>query len=184
MINNQEIIASTEEKVRMSETRIQAFNAFSEAFEPMLNAIYYPGSNIDISPSRTASFQGSRIIYVDTDEKAIQTLQKEGCEAYAEDAENFNPGGVNLLLLLNFYDEQPLKYVVKNGYVICNDHWTGTLRKMLEQSDFKLVGIFTDGNQELRTDPETLREEKLRINAQISNHSRGKAENLFVFKKE
>lgn len=179
-----ELIVPTEEKVWMSEVRIHGLNVFSEVFEPTLNTIYYPGSNTDISPSETASFQDSRIIYVDIDKKAIQTLQGKGHEAYVEDAKEFNPGKVDLLLLLNFYNEEPLKYVVKNGYVICNDHWTGTLGKMLEQSNFKLVGVFTDGNQTLRTDGKTLKEETLRINSPTPNHSRGKAENLFVFRKK
>lgn len=182
MIGTQELKIPTKEKVWTSEMRIQAFNAFSDTFKPELNTIYYPGSNIDISPSKTTSFQSSRIIYVDSDEDAIEALKQEGCEAYAEDAENFNPGEVNLLLLLNFYEKEPLQYVVKNGFAICNDHWTGTLTKML-QSHFELVGVFIDEDQTLRTDKETLREETLRINSQTLSSSRNIL-NLFIFRKK
>ena len=179
MIGSQEVIVPTKEKVRAPEIRIQAFNTFSEAFEPKLNVIYYPGSHTDMSPSKTLSFQNSRIIYVDRDNNAIQTLRREGCEAYLKDAKKFNPGKVDLLLLFNFYTEEPLKYVVKNGYVICNGHWSGTVDKILRQNDFELAGVFTDENQTLRTD-----EEALRINSQIKSPSKVKAENLFVFRKK
>ena len=179
MIDNQELIVPTQEKVWTSERRIQAFNTFSEAFKPILNTIYYPGSNIDISPSNTASFQGNKIIYVDTDKSAIQTLQRRGYDAHVENATVFDPGEVNLLLLLNFYAEQPLKYVVKAGYAICNGHWTGTVDKMLGQNDFKLVGVFTDENQTLETDEKTLRK-----NSQTSNPGKRNAETLFIFRKE
>ena len=186
MINAQELPKPTKEKVltpeKIYEVRIQAFDTFFKAFKPTLNTIYYPGSNTDISPSETTSFKGSRVIYVDTDEKAIQTLKGKQYEAYLGNAENFNPGEVNLLLLLNFYDEKPLKYVVEKGYIMCNDHWTGTLRKILGKNDFELAGVFTDENQELKVDEKTLREEALRINSQTPNPSRNMA-NLFVFRK-
>ncbi len=168
-----------EEKVQAMNSRIRAFNLFFEAFQPKLNVIYYPGSSIDTSPSNTEGFKDRRIIYVDQEKEVIEVLQKEGCEAYFEDAKNFNPGEVNLLLFLNFYAEKPLKHVVKDGFVICNGYRRETLGKMLEENDFKLVGVFTDGNQTLRTDEETLR-----INSQTPNPSKRNAENLFVFRKK
>lgn len=173
-----------EKKVQSMNSRIQAFSMFFEVFEPTLNTIYYPGSNIDISPSKTASFKNNRIIYVDHDKEVIEALREEGYEAYTEDAKNFDPGPVNLLLLLNFYAEEPLKHVVENGYVICNDYWTGTLDKMLRKSAFKFVGVFTDENQALRTDEETLRKETLRINSQTPNSRKRNIANLFVFRKK
>lgn len=169
---------TSKEEVQTVNSRIQAFNLFSHVFQPTLNVIYYPGSSTDTRPSNTESFRKSRIIYLDNKQEAIQTLKGEHYEAHLGNAENFNPGEVNLLLLLNFYAEEPLKYVAKNGYVICNNHWTGTLRKMLGQSDFKLVGVFIDGNQRLSTDEETLR-----TNSQTPNLKRN-MKNLFVFRKE
>ena len=180
MVNSQELSVPTEAKVWAPEIRIKAFNIFSEAFEPRLNVIYYPGPRTDMSPSKAQSFNNSRIIYVDMDEDAIEVLKKEGCEAYAKDAKKFNPGKVDLLLLFSFYGKEPLKYVVRNGYVICNGDWTGgAVGKMLGQNDFKLVGVFTDDNQRLVTDEETLR-----INSQTRNPGKVKAENLFVFRKK
>jgi hypothetical protein len=180
MIGSQEVIVPTKEKVGAPETRIKAFSIFSEAFKPTLHTIYYPGSNIDISPSKTTSFQGNRIIYVDRDRSAIQSLQRKGYDAHVGNARVFDPGEVNLLLLFNFYANKPLKHVVKNGYVICNQHWKEkAFTKIFKKKDFEFVGVLVDANGVIRLDTESLENYSA-----APNYNRGKAENLFVFRKE
>jgi len=73
---------------------------FKEKFNPKANVVYYPscGGN-NISPS--VAFLNSRIIYVDIDEKSVEVLKKGGFEAYAASALEFNPGDVDILIMLN-----------------------------------------------------------------------------------
>ena len=180
MVNSQEIIVPMEEKVWAPETRIKAFSIFSEAFEPTLHTIYYPGSKIDISPSKTTSFQGNRIIYVDRDKSVIQNLQRKGYDARLGNAMFFDPGEVNLLLLFSLYANKPLKHVVQNGYVICNQHGKEkAFTKILKKNDFEFVGALIDANGAIRLDTENLDNY-----SEKPNYNRGKAENLFVFRKK
>ena len=184
MINTQELPKPTKEKVltweEIREMRIQAFDTFFEAFKPALNAIYYPGSNKDFSPSKTKGFQGKRIIYVDMDTKAIETLQGMGFDAHVSDAEAFDPGKVDLLLLFNFYADKPLEHVVKNGYVICNQHWQEqAFTKILKKNDFEFVGALVETNGIVRLDRENLQNYSL-----APDLNKGKSANLFVFRKQ
>jgi len=168
-----------EQELDESAEREKAFDVFFNTFHPTIKTIYYPGPDTDISPSKTLSFKDSQIIYIDHNKQAVQALQKAGYNAHVADAATFYPGAVDLLLLLNFYDENPLKYVSQNGYVICNRHWGGGLfPDMLKRKDFEFVGALTDASGEIKFDGENL--EKY---SEKPNYNKRKTENLFVFRK-
>lgn len=111
---------------------------FAKYFNPKTDIVYYPGSNTHVGPSETEALKGSRIIYVDKDQDAIKALQKAGYEARVEDASAFNPGEVNILILLNFYEDKPVEFVVPGGYIVCNDWW-GAATKLRDNPDFEIV---------------------------------------------
>lgn len=172
-------LEQAEMKTEESIERQKAFDAFSNALHPILKTIYYPGPWTDISPSKTQSLRGSRIIYVDTDERAIKALQKAGYEAHVGDAKIFDPGQVDLLLMFNFYTEEPLRYVVEGGYVIINIHWAEkTLPEITDRKDFQFVGALTNASGEIKFDGENLANYLGK-----PNYNARKTENLFVFRK-
>lgn len=179
MLNPDRKIEQEDQRLDDAPEREKAFNVFFDTFHPKLNVIYYPGPDFDASPSKTQAFNNSKIVYVDHNEYAIKALKKAGYDAYLADSGNFDPGKVDLLLLLNFYDEQTLKYVSENGYVICNKHWAGGIfPDMLKREDFDFVGALTDANGEIKFDGENLAKY-----SEKPNYNAKKTENLFVFKK-
>lgn len=119
---------------------IQGIGLFITQFKPKVDVIYYPGSNAHIGPSKVRGFESSRIIYLDQIEGAVEALQKAGYEAHVGDAEEFDPGQVDIAILMNFYAQKPVEAIVQGGYVICNA-WGGGVRHMNQNKDFELVGL-------------------------------------------
>lgn len=115
---------------------------FYRTFTPKTDVVYYPGSSADLSIARTPSFRNSRVIHVDTLRNAIRALQQSGLEAHQADAETFDPGKVDIVVLLNFNAEKPPSFVLPGGYVICNNQW-GTATSMRDREEFELKGVVT-----------------------------------------
>ncbi len=101
--------------------------------------IYHPCSGSDISPSET--FREAKVVYADMDVVAMHAVSAKGLEAHIVDVKNFNPGPVDVLILLNpqIGPEVPASFVKADGYVVCNDyHATAST---LYQKGFELRAI-------------------------------------------
>lgn len=112
--------------------------AFHEIIKPDLSVVYYPGSGLDNSPSK--AFPKTRVIYVDTDDQAVRALRYEGYEAYCDDADEYTPVVIDLVLLSGFHSDKPLDAIVPGGYVISSDWWR-TADKIAKNKNFELVGV-------------------------------------------
>ena len=113
---------------------------FKDTLNPKSDVVYYPCSAHDTSPS--AAFPDSRVIYVDLDKTSIREIEKKGLEAHVASALEFNPGNVDILIILNpqIPPDVPCSFVVENGYVLSNNYHT-TADKIHQNGDFKACGI-------------------------------------------
>lgn len=147
-----------EQKPESSPDLVESYQAFVEALKPHAKVVYYPSNGYDVSPSE--AFPDSRVVYVDIDKQAVQTLQKSGFEAKWASAAGPVPGKpkipefaiplqADVLILLNpvIPYEIPAKKLASDGYILCNDYH-GTATAVHKDSEFKIQGI-------LRTNPET-----------------------------
>ncbi|MDO8657883.1 MAG: hypothetical protein Q7K55_04035 [Candidatus Levybacteria bacterium] len=168
--------------IEKSHSRIDRFNLFAKALQSQ-GSIYYPGSHTDVSPSAADGFTGRQITYVDPNPKVIQALQKEGYNAVLADAHTYAPGKVDLLLLLNFYAQEPLSYVVPQGYVICNKYYQdgSIFSDMFGQKDFEFTGaLVKSNNKQIVFDTADLEKYKQVSDLTKQEHD----ENLFVFRRK
>jgi hypothetical protein len=84
--------------------------------------VYHPCGANDVSPS--VAFPDSRVVYVDIDKKSVEALKTGRFEAYAASALDFDPGEVDVLIMLNpqIPPDIPASHVVENGFVLSNDY--------------------------------------------------------------
>lgn len=116
----------------------EALEVFKDKLKPRINIIYYPGCGLDDTPS--VVFPKSKVIYVDRDDRTIKALHSQGYEAYQANANQYNPGVVDMVILSGFYFERPLNYVSPGGFVISDDFWR-TADKIVETGSFELIGV-------------------------------------------
>lgn len=119
---NSEAIKKREPTV--SQERLEKYRLFiGEAKLSKLDIIYYPCCGADATPS--SAFPDRRVIYVDTNNDDIGTLQDAGMEAYCKSALDFEPEkNVDVLILLNqmIPVDRLVDHVAPKGYVLCNDY--------------------------------------------------------------
>ncbi len=120
---------------------------FKNKIKPKDDLIYHPCGANDISPS--VAFPNSRIIYVDIDEKTIDALKKDGFEAYSLSALEFNPGEVDILIMLNpmIPPDIPSSYVLEGGFVLSNDYHQ-TASSLRQDKNYKLRAIIREVKKE------------------------------------
>src|SRR3989344_1546043 len=134
-------VKQSNEKIR-AEPRAYLVNRYV-TFKSTMNVapvvVYQPGCGYDKSASD--AFPGSRVIYVDPDTQAVESLKLAGCEAYAEDANTFDPGPVDILILHNSGSgtEVPASHVKDEGYILCNDHF-GVASALHRDERYELIG--------------------------------------------
>lgn len=154
---------------------VNRYKLFRRATGAKCDVVYHPCCETDVSASR--AFPESKILYVDIEKKAIEALQKAGCDARHVSALEFDPGEVDVLIMMNpmIYPEIPAQYVASGGYVLCNDYHK-TARKMKENSDFQFVGIiWEDERKGLIFDTEQLDD--------CWSGKKGGIDDFFVFKR-
>ena len=173
---------------------VACYQAFQEALHPKVDTVYYPGCDLDTSPS--AAFPDSRVIYVDVNEYSVDHLQRAGLEAHKASVDEFDPGSVDVLILLNFSIDPVLsaRLVKEKGYVLCNDY-NGTASQIFKDEKFSLKAIITNKTGEKphfdSDDPEqywqtVATEEELRKSPAYESIAKrveqitGKRENIFA----
>jgi hypothetical protein len=114
--------SSTSLEVISHKDLIEKYELFKKSVEFDTGVIYHPCGANDVSPSE--AFPGSRVIYADIDDKAMQVLRNAGYEALTQDVRTFNPGPVDVAILLNpsIEPDTPVSFVKDGGYAICNDY--------------------------------------------------------------
>lgn len=129
-----------------SEDLVAKYRLFQQVTGANVNIVYHPCSATDNSPS--AAFPNSRVIYADLDEKAVEALKKAGCEAYRKSALEYDPGDVNVLILLNpqIAPDIPSQHVVLGGYTICNDYH-GTASHLRKNPEWELKGVIVPSRE-------------------------------------
>lgn len=145
-----------------SEQMVMGLRLIHSALAPAAGVVYYPACGYDRSPSDV--WPASRIIYADIDQAAVTALRGAGLKAVRTDAQRFDPGPVDILIMLNpeIAPVGPIRFVVPQGLVICNDyHHTATaIRKM---PGFELLGLVRSDERHRvifdRTQPELYWEE-------------------------
>ena len=136
---------TTEVKLEASEGLVGDLTAFVEEFMPTTDLVYYPCCGPDISPSRVF---GSNVLYLDYSKKNVDALQASGFKAVEADANEYNPGPVDVLLIFN-PQVKPfslLRSVKEDGYVVCNDYHS-TATDISKVKDFEFVGALTDDDK-------------------------------------
>lgn len=135
---------------------VAKYSLFRERFKPEAHIVYHPCSANDVSPS--FAFADSRVIYVDIDDKYVKALEKGGFEAHAASALEFDPGNVDILIILNptIPPDVPSSHVVENGFVLCNDYH-GTASSLRRNEQYQLCAIVrVSKGSELMLDTENL----------------------------
>lgn len=119
---------------------VAKYSLFKEKVNPKADVVYHPCGANDVSPS--VAFPDSRVIYVDLNEQHMNSLQNSGYEAHVDSALEFDPGDVDILIMLNpqIPPDVPSSYVVQNGFVLSNDYH-GTASKLHENDQYKFSGI-------------------------------------------
>lgn len=143
-------------KVESHPDLVAKYSLFREKFKPKADIIYHPCGANDVSPS--VAFPDSRVIYVDIDEQSVEALKKRGIEAHAASALEYNPGDVDVLIMLNpqISPDIPSSHVVENGFVLCNDYH-GTASSLHRNEQYQLRAMVrTSQGRELTLDTENL----------------------------
>lgn len=104
-------------ELKVDNRRVKMLDMFAQIFRPG-KKIYYPGSHIDVSPSMVPGFEDSDITYLDTQENVVRSLKQGGLEAHHSDVEKYDPGEVDVLLFLGFYNKKALQFVKPGGYTV------------------------------------------------------------------
>lgn len=131
---------NNELKAASHEDLVAKYRVFRESTGTNPKVVYHPCSAVDSSPS--VAFPESRVIYAERDERAVKALQEAGLEAHYASALEFNPGNVDMLILLNpaIEPDFPSQFVVPGGYVVSNDYH-GTATSLRNNDQFELQGI-------------------------------------------
>lgn len=119
---------------------VARYSLFRENFHPKADVVFHPCGADDVSPSSV--FPGSRIIYCDIDEKSMEALKKSGFEAHTASALEFNPGNVDILIMINpaIPPDVPSSHVIQDGYVLCNNYH-GTTSPLRQNKEFQLRAV-------------------------------------------
>ncbi len=133
---------------------VARYALFRDTLHPKADVVYHPCGGNDVSPS--AAFPDSRVIYVDIDQRSIDALKRSGYEAHTASALEFDPGKVDVLIMLNpqIPSNIPSSHVAENGYVLSNDYH-GTASSLHQDAQYQLQAIIrTLPNGELIFDTE------------------------------
>lgn len=135
---------------------VAKYSLFRERFKPKDDVVYHPCGANDVSPS--VAFPNSRVIYVDIDDKSVEALKKGGFEAHTASALEFDPGNVDILIMLNptIPPDAPSSHVGENGFVLSNDYH-GTASSLHRNEQYQLRAMVrTSKGRELMLDTENL----------------------------
>jgi hypothetical protein len=134
---------------------VAKYSLFKEKVHPKTDVVYHPSSANDISPS--VAFPDSRVVYVDIDDESMEAARKKGLEAHTASALEFNPGAVDVLIMLNpaISPDIPSSHVVQGGYILCNDYH-GTASDLRKNDEYALVAMIRPGPSKLLFDTENL----------------------------
>lgn len=129
-----------ERQLQPSNDLIAKYRLFQETTGALADVVYHPCSATDNSPS--IAFPKSRVIYVEQDPIAVEVLQRAGLEAHNASAEEYDPGAVDVLIMLNpvISPDFPSQFVVPNGHVVCNDYH-GTATSLRDDDAYELQGV-------------------------------------------
>lgn len=134
---------------------VAKYMLFKNALHPDAHVVYHPCGANDVSTS--SAFPEARVIYVDIDDKSMDALRKKGFEAHTVSALEFDPGEVDVLIMLNpvISPDIPASHVKENGFVVSNDYH-GTATGLREKKEYALRAIIRKKNRELIFDTENL----------------------------
>lgn len=127
-------------EAKLKQDLVVKYLLFRKRFKPKADVVYYPCCANDVSPS--VAFPDSRVVYVDVDKKFVEALRKRGFEAYAASALEFDPGSVDILIMLNptISPDVPSSHVVENGFVLSNDYH-GTASTLHRNDQYQLCAM-------------------------------------------
>ena len=130
---------------KQPEDLIEKYSVIRDALDLKPSIVYHPCGAYDCSPS--AVFPDSRVVYVDTDEESMAALQEAGYETHTADATEFDPGPVDLLILLNpaISSSGPASHVGEKGFVITNDYHSNA-SELYRNPNFDLRGFLREDN--------------------------------------
>lgn len=133
----------------------EKYALFKRALSPKSDVVYHPCGGLDVTPSSV--FTESRVIYADIDDKSIQALREKGLEGHTVSALEYNPGTVDILILLNptIPPDIPSSYVAVGGHVVCNNYH-GTASSLHKNPQYTFAGIIRKSDGILIFDTEKL----------------------------
>lgn len=126
---------------------VAKYKLFRDKLSPRTNVVYHPCGANDISPS--AAFPDSRVVYTDIDDGKMQALRAKGFEAHTSSALDFDPGNVDVLIMLNptIRPDVPSSHVVLGGYVLCNDYHD-TASHLKKNDGYELEAMIRVGKEQ------------------------------------
>ena len=148
------VVEKREFPAKSADDLVAKYKIFAET-GAKTDVVYHPCCATDCSPS--VAFPSSRVIYVDKDAMAMEAMLKAGFEAHSGSALEFNPGKVNVLILLNpaIVPDYPSQFVEMGGHIICNDYH-GTASDFKKNPDYELKGMIRKVDGKLMMDTDSL----------------------------
>lgn len=125
-------------EARPREDLVAKYLLFAQEVHPKSDIIYHPCGADDISLSSVFG----RVIYVDLDASAMKAVESKGLEAHVASALAFDPGTVDIAVLLNpqIPPDIPVSHVADGGFVLANDYH-GTASALRKNNQYVLQGI-------------------------------------------
>ena len=149
----------TQYETYKNEGRMKSYQLFEKIFNPKKDLIYYPCSASDLSP--TATFGEKTVIHVEQTKGYVDALKAKGLKAEQADANNFNPGPVDILIMHSpeMSPEIPSSYVNEGGFILCdNRHATADYLNNHLKNKFKLLGVIKSLEDDIKLDTENLQD--------------------------
>jgi hypothetical protein len=177
LIKKREIVAEPRSDL------VAKYNAFDEYFGPVTGIVYHPSCANDSSPSEVFAGADNRVVYVDLSNDSVIALQQAGLEAHAADANTFNPGPVDLLILLNpaIGNENVAAHVKPGSYVLANDYHANA-SDFYHSDEYELMGIIHDRTEGDKAIVDTENPEQYWELAETDEEFRASAEYLAISK--
>jgi hypothetical protein len=125
---------------------VAKYELFKDRIHPNADVVYHPCGGNDVSPS--VVFPNSEVIYVDIDGASMNALAAKGYEAHTDSALEYDPGSVDVLILVNpsISPEVPSSHVREGGFVVCNDYH-GTAEWLRRSGDYDLMAIVEESRR-------------------------------------
>ncbi|MFZ2664427.1 MAG: hypothetical protein WAX66_03625 [Patescibacteria group bacterium] len=129
----------------ISELSKSQFSVFLKEFPSDIRRVYYPCCALDVTPSEVFNNGSMNVLYLDTNPAVVKTLNKFGYNAKEASALEYNPGEMDLVIMLNpqISAKVPANFVKEGGYFLCNNYHGTADEAFNSMKDLELIGVIS-----------------------------------------